>query len=213
MTARSEDRASAFGGVRVLGIGGSTRPGSNSEKALRIATHAAEGQGAAIELITGRGLMLPIYDTESSHRSGRARRLLAGVRGSDALIISSPGYHGTLSGLVKNALDYLEDLRDDERPYLDGMAVGCISVAYGAQATASTLQNLRVAAHALRGWPSPLGAAINTAVVAFDEHGGCSEETARAQLQTVGQQVAGFAATHKRAAHRGGGGLEMPPPL
>jgi FMN reductase len=182
-----------------LGIGGSTRPESSSEKALRIAARATEEHGAAVELITGRSLMLPIYDTESSYRCERARRLLEAVRVSDALIIASPGYHGTLSGMIKNALDYLEDLRADERPYLDGVAVGCITVAYGSQATVSTLQNLRVAVHALRGWPSPLGAAINAAHVHLDEHGGCSDEAARQQLHTVGEQVAHFATTHKHA--------------
>ena len=36
-------------------------------------------------------------------------------RGAHALIIGSPGYHGGISGLVKNALDYLEELREDPR--------------------------------------------------------------------------------------------------
>jgi FMN reductase len=43
------------------------------------------------------------------------------VRGADALVFGSPGYHGTLSGLVKNALDYLEELGRDARPYVDGL--------------------------------------------------------------------------------------------
>lgn len=184
-------------GVRLLGLGGSTRPDSNSEKALQIATRAAEDQGATVELITGRDLILPIYDTESGQRPDQVRRLLDAVRNSDALIVSSPGYHGTLSGMLKNALDYFEDLRGDHRPYLDGMAVGCISVAYGSQATVSTLHNLRVAVHALRGWPSPLGAAVNVAAVQLDAHGGCSDDTTRQQLQTVGHQVATFAATYR----------------
>ena len=45
------------------------------------------------------------------------------------VVIASPGYHGTVSGLVKNSLDYLEVLREDDRPYLDGRAVGVIAVA------------------------------------------------------------------------------------
>ena len=45
------------------------------------------------------------------------------VSAADGLIIASPGYHGGISGLVKNALDYVEDLRGDARPYLDGRAV------------------------------------------------------------------------------------------
>lgn len=35
------------------------------------------------------------------------------------MVVGSPGYHGAVSGLVKNALDYIEDLREDPRVYLD----------------------------------------------------------------------------------------------
>lgn len=182
------------GPVRVLAIGGSTRPGSSSEKALRIAADHAERAGAEVELITGRELMLPIYDTESEHRSPEAVRLVAALCRAEAVIISSPGYHGTMSGMMKNALDYVEDLRQHDRVYLDGLAVGCIAVAYGWQATVSTLQNLRVAAHALRGWPTPLGAAINASGPVFTADGtSCCDEATEFQLQTVGTQVVEFA--------------------
>ncbi len=182
------------GPVRVLAIGGSTRPGSSSEKALRIAAEHAAQAGAEVELITGRELMLPIYDTENAPRSPEVLRLLAALRRAEAVIISSPGYHGTMSGMMKNALDYVEDLRQHDRVYLDGLAVGCIAVAYGWQATVSTLQNLRVAAHALRGWPTPLGAAINVSSEVFSEDGtSCCDEATQFQLQTVGTQVVEFA--------------------
>ena len=54
-------------------------------------------------------------------------------------MLVSPGYHGAVSGLVKNALDYVEDLRDEPRPYLDGRAVGCVAIALGWQAAVTTL--------------------------------------------------------------------------
>ncbi len=78
-------------------------------------------------------------------------------------MICSPGYHGGVSGLVKNAIDWVEELREDERPYFDGRAVGLIVVADGWQATVTTLTSLRSIVHALRGWPTPLGVAINAA--------------------------------------------------
>ncbi len=56
--------------------------------------------------------------------------LVEAVRECDGLVLGSPAYHGGLSGLVKNALDYLEDLHDDAPPYLDGRAVGCIVCAH-----------------------------------------------------------------------------------
>jgi NADPH-dependent FMN reductase len=51
--------------VRVLCIGGSTRPNSSSEKAIRVAAAAAEAAGATVELIVSRDLILPVYDTET----------------------------------------------------------------------------------------------------------------------------------------------------
>lgn len=111
------------------------------------------------------------------------------MRHADGLLLAAPGYHGTISGLVKNALDYLEDLSKDRRPYLDGRAVGLIATAYGDQATMSTMQTLRSIVHALRGWPTPMGATIRTFPGLFSVDGECLDDRARLQLELVGQQV------------------------
>jgi FMN reductase len=186
----------AVGTVRVLGIGGSTRQDSSSERALRVAAAAAGNAGATVELITGRRLVLPMYDPECPVRTEAAAAFVRALRRADALLISSPGYHGTVSGLMKNALDYAEDLRDDARPYLTDVPVGCIAVADGWQASVSTLQTLRTCVHALRGWPTPLGAAVNVAGPVFDKAtGACTEPRAREQLETVARQVVRAAAT------------------
>ncbi|MFD0392847.1 NADPH-dependent FMN reductase [Streptomyces nogalater] len=97
----------------------------------------------------------------------QARRLLSAIAGADGLVLASPAYHGGISGLVKNALDHVEELREDTRPYLSERAVGCVAVAHGWQGAVSTLAALRDVTHALRGWPTPLGAAINTSTARF----------------------------------------------
>ena len=177
----------------ILAIGGSTREHSTSEAALRIAAAGAHASGADVEILGGRDLMLPIYDPDDTTRVPQAQHLLDRVRRADGLIVVSPGYHGGLSGLVKNALDYLEDLRDDEGrgAYLHGRAVGCIAVAHGWQAAVGTLHQLRQVVHALRGWPTPFGAVVNSSEVRLDR----PEATPAAveQLHLVGQQVTEFA--------------------
>ena len=90
---------------------------------------------------------------------------------------------------VKNALDYLEDLANDGRPYLDGRAVGLIATAYGDQATMSTMQTLRSIVHALRGWPTPMGATVRTYPGLFSQDGECLDDRVRSQLELVGQQL------------------------
>jgi len=184
--------------VRVVGIGGSLRADSQSERALRIALAGAEDAGAETSIITGSGLLLPFYDPAVTDRPAEAVRLVEEIRTADGVILVSPGYHGTVSGLFKNALDYVEDLREDARPYLDGRAVGCVAAAYGWQAAVTTLTALRSIVHALRGWPTPLGAAVNSGQVKFDADGTCSDEKVEQSLRTIGAQVVEFAKHHQR---------------
>lgn len=178
--------------IKVLGIGGSLRSDSQSERALRIALEGAAAAGARTAAVTGSRLALPFYESGQGDRAPEATELVEEIREADGLIVVSPGYHGALSGLVKNALDYVEDLRHDTRPYLHGRGVGLIAVAHGWQAAVTTLNQMRTIAHALRGWPTPMGGAVNTAEVKFDESGGASEDKIVGNLRLIGRQVAEF---------------------
>ncbi|WP_298181838.1 NADPH-dependent FMN reductase [Saccharomonospora sp.] len=178
--------------IKVLGLGGSLRDGSQSERALRTALAGAEEAGATTTAVTGQQLVLPFYDAGVEERTAEAVRLVEAIREADGVIIVSPGYHGTVTGLVKNALDYVEDLREDTRPYLHGRAVGLIAVAHGWQAAVTTLDQMRTVAHALRGWPTPMGGAVNSAEVKFDSSGGASDEKVANNLRLIGRQVAEF---------------------
>jgi FMN reductase len=183
----------------IVGIGGSPRANSSTEKALRISLVAAADAGADVVPLVGQKLVMPIYNPEDQERSSQARELVDLIRNCDGLLISSPSYHGTLSAFIKNALDYTEDLRNDSRPYLDGRAVGCIACAHGWQATGTTLNTLRSIVHALRGWPTPFGAAINSQQTSFSANGECTEAAVRSQLEMVGRQVVEFALMKRRA--------------
>ncbi|WP_026316484.1 NADPH-dependent FMN reductase [Actinokineospora enzanensis] len=183
--------------VSVVGIGGSLRVGSQSERALHIALAGAAEAGARTTVLSGADLVLPFYDPAIPERTDAAKNLVETLREADGIILASPGYHGTISGLVKNALDYVEDLRGDERVYFDGRAVGCIATAAGWQASVNTLAALRAVVHALRGWPTPLGVAVNTLEVKFDEVGGCTAPHVPENLRVIGVQVAEFALKHR----------------
>ncbi|MCX6432422.1 MAG: NAD(P)H-dependent oxidoreductase [Actinobacteria bacterium] len=159
--------------LRILAIGGSTTPMAASERALRIAAEAATEAGAEVTFVTGRTLMLPIYDTESTERTPATSELVAAFRASDGVLIASPGYHGSISGMVKNALDYAEDLRYDERPYLEDRAVGLIAVAPG--------------------WQT----AINDSAGLIGEDTAGTDAAIARQLHTLGEQVVSFATAHR----------------
>ena len=146
----------------IVGLGGTVRANSSTERALRIALEAAEEAGARTLLFSGAEIDLPNYNPEAKGVIPAVNRLIAALRQADGIIIGSPGYHGGISGLVKNALDYVEEMREDQRSYFDGRAVGCISTGAGWQGAVVTLSALRAVVHALRGWPTPIGVAINS---------------------------------------------------
>ncbi|MFD8611803.1 NADPH-dependent FMN reductase [Streptomyces sp. NPDC059631] len=178
---------------RIVGLGGSPRPGSSAEQALRCVLEEARRLGADTRLIAGADLAVPLFDPTARIRPPGVFRLLSEVAEADGVVLASPAYHGSLSGLVKNALDYLEELRDEPRPYLSGRAVGCVAVGQGWQGAMTTLGALRDVVHALRGWPTPLGVAVNTAEGAFDADGALVDPGLRERLHLMAAEVVGFA--------------------
>jgi FMN reductase len=176
-----------------VAIGGTLRPRSSTERALRNAIAIAEELGGRTTLLSGDAINFPPYEPDKASRSEAAGAFVETLRTADAIIIASPGYHGAISGFVKNALDYVEDLSRDDRCYFDGLPIGCIATAAGWQAAVVTLTQLRSIAHALRGWPTPLGVAVNTAV------GGdpVEEPPVQAQLRTMVSQQFEFLARRR----------------
>ena len=180
----------------ILGLGGTTSPESSTEQALAISLQAAADAGAETELFGAERLMaLPHYRADPAGINETGRDLVALVRRADGLLLASPGYHGTVSGLVKNAIDYIEETSRDERVYLDGLPIGLIVTAHGWQAVGSTLAALRSIVHSLRGWPTPLGVGINVSGGMFRD-GICNDQAVNNQLEMVAQQVMQRAGTH-----------------
>jgi FMN reductase len=180
--------------LRIVGIGGTTKAGSSTEKALMACLLAAERLGTEVQLIPGAALAsLPLYSPEETLRTPEQVRFVDAVRQADGLILATPAYHAGMSGLLKNAIDLLEDLREEPRPYLDGRAVGCIVTAYGWQGAGTTLTSVRTIVHALRGWPTPLGVTLNTAIPLFDAAGLCVDQRIQTQFEMLAQQVVSFA--------------------
>ncbi|MEU6588541.1 NAD(P)H-dependent oxidoreductase [Streptomyces sp. NPDC046881] len=179
-------------GIRIVGIGGSSGVRSTVERALHVCLDAAKDMGADVRLISGPELAMPLYQPGAAVTDRRACALIREVAESDALVIASPAYHGTVSGLVKNALDHLEELRHDSRPYLSGRAVGCIAVGQGWQGAVATLATLRDITHALRGWPTPIGVAVNSTATSFGPDGRCDDPHVQDQLTVMTRQLLEF---------------------
>ena len=176
----------------IVGMGGTTRSNSSTEKVIRLVLEAAAAAGARTIQFGGPQLMLPMYDPEKTERCEAARHLIETLRSADAIVIGSPGYHGGISGLVKNALDYTEDMARDGRVYIDGMPVGCVGTGAGWQGANATLAALRTVTHSLRGWPTPLGIAVNTIEPVFAADGTCLNSGLKAQAEMMAGQLLSF---------------------
>jgi FMN reductase len=182
----------------VVGLGGTLRKDSSTERALRHSLDEVERKGGRTIMFCGADLDLPMYAPHELARTPKAAALVDALRQADAVIVASPGYHGAVSGLVKNVLDYFEDLRGDSRAYLDNTPWGCISCAYGWQAAVGTLGQLRVIGHALRAWPTPLGVAINSAEQIWDAKGELADSGVQTQLELLATQLLTFAQSAER---------------
>jgi FMN reductase len=185
----------------VVGIGGSPFPGSSTERAVALALRRAEQQGARTVLLGASALArLPMFLTQPVEENEAATEFVRCIREADGLIIGSPGYHGSVSGLVKNALDYIEATAKDERPYLTDLPVGIMGVAAGTQASMGVVLTLRTIVHALRGWPTPFAATLGGSGPLFGADGQCQDPAAQAQIDRVGDQVAQRVMQAKAAA-------------
>jgi NAD(P)H-dependent FMN reductase len=136
--------------THVLAICGSLRDESATRVALSVALEEAASTGASTELLDLRQFDLPPLDADrDAEGQGDGRRLLAAVADADALLLGTPVYHGSYSGVLKNALDYCGF---DE---FEHTTVGLLAVAGGAFPV-TALEHLRSVGRALNAWVMPL---------------------------------------------------------
>lgn len=116
----------------IVGVGGSLRVGSTSRTALATALDGAAAAGARCRLIWVHDLDLPPYNAERSVPP-EAHQFADTAHACDAMIWSTPTYHGSVSGSLKNALDWLILLAEGDPPYLTNKPVGLVATAGGVQ--------------------------------------------------------------------------------
>jgi FMN reductase len=178
----------------IVGIGGTLRAGSTTERAVLNCLEVSQTLGCRTRLFGGAFLSrLPLFDPKSNQYTDEQIEFIESVRTADGFIVGTPSYHGSISGVIKNALDTLEGTSSDPVPYFHGRAVGIVVTAHGHQAGGSTLAAVRAIVHAMRGWPTPYGAALNTSNELFFLDGVCRDPATQGALAMVAQQVVEFA--------------------
>ncbi len=172
----------------IVGLGGSMAKVSRSRAALVAALEGAAGAGARTELLDIRELDLPMYNPDEDRPTEAAARLLESCRAADGMVWSSPMYQGSISGALKNALDWLHLLRDGEPPFLADKVIGLISAAGGMQGL-QAINTMEFAVRALRGWAVPYVVPVAGAARVFDADGQVLEQTVAMQLKTLGEET------------------------
>ncbi len=156
--------------IKVVGIIGSLRQGSYSALALKEAVNRVQALGATVDLLDLREMQLPFCNGGDEYPDYPDVEILREkVKAADALILATPEYHGSVSGVMKNALDLMSF------EHLSGKVTGMISV-LGGQSNSNALNELRIIIRWVHGWVIPEQIAIGQAWKAFDRGGKLSDE-------------------------------------
>jgi NAD(P)H-dependent FMN reductase len=137
---------------KVLGVGSSLRESASSTTALSVALDFAKKQGAEIRLLDLKQTKLPLYDPTANHSISEVKKVQDDVNWSDALILSTPDYHGSMSGTMKNFLDYFW-------AEFAGKTFGYICASHEKGLTA--MDQMRTAVRQCYGWSIPYGVSVS----------------------------------------------------
>ncbi|WP_323379708.1 NAD(P)H-dependent oxidoreductase [Streptomyces alkaliphilus] len=140
-------------------VSGSLREGSTCDRVVNWCARRCAEQDATVRVFEGAGIDFPAYRPGLSETRHEVGEFLNELRSADGVVLVSPAYHGTVSGLLKNALDYISDLREPV-PHLDGRAIGCVAVGAASGDAEATLATLRAIGRAVRGRPASVGVVI-----------------------------------------------------
>ena len=151
------------GTVNVLGVAGSMRQQSYSTRTLKIVLEEAKKYASEPYMLELRKINLPLYDpseitsdepssNNNNNRNNVLERITTALRWADAFVLASPDYHGSMSGGMKNFLDYFwEDFA--------GKTFGYIVASHEKGLTVA--DQMRTAVRQCYGWSMPYNISIN----------------------------------------------------
>ncbi len=173
---------------RILAIAGSLRQGSYNRGLLRAAQEVAPGWVEVQFFDIGQ---LPFFneDVEAAGDPEPVRRLKSAMATSNAVLIATPEYNGTVPGVLANAIDWVS--RPTGRSVLRNKPVAIMGAVLGGSGSAN-------AQAALRGVLGRIGAIVvpdpqvlvPRASRLFDEHVDLRDEGTREEIRELVEAVA-----------------------
>ncbi|MGB1286384.1 MAG: NADPH-dependent FMN reductase [Aggregatilineales bacterium] len=179
--------------LHIVGVGGSMNPNSQNLRALRYVMQSISQADIKTTLINVRDLDLPMYDDARDLASYPAhiQDYIVTIQNADGIIWSTSAYHGTIAGISKNAIDYLQYL--DGGDYLDGKAIGVLATAGGTTAATNAANALVHSAHSLRGTVVPLILPIPQAWDIIEDDGSINDGKWAERMQKLGMMTVALA--------------------
>ncbi len=189
---------------KILAFAGSTRSASFNKQLVKVGARGAEGAGAQVTLLDLRDLKLPLYDGDDESENGlpegtvRWKELL---KAHDALLISSPEYNSSISGVLKNAIDWASRPAPNEAPLecFDGKVAALLSASPGALGGLRGLVTLRSILGNIKVIVLPDQVAVSKANEAFNDDGTMRNPKQQESVEKIGAGLAHFVARLKGA--------------
>lgn len=139
---------------KILGIGSSLNKKSTSTRILQITLEKSRIYGATVSLLNLREFNLPIFNPNKPRETTPdIIKINEEVNESDAFILATPDYHGSMSGGMKNFLDYYWY-------EFSGKLFGYIVSSHEKGLT--VIDHMRTAVRQCYGWSLPYGLSINS---------------------------------------------------
>lgn len=176
--------------IKIVGIVGSLRPTSYTREVVKLALEGAAELGAVTELLDLRDyhLVFP-FEVDKDQTPDDVQRLRSKVKQADGIILGTPEYHGSFSGVLKNAIDLMSFEE------FQGKMIGLVGVGGGALGAINALNGLRAIGRQLHAWVVPQQASIPNVSSAFDGTKLRNEKLTE-RVKDVGRQVTRFTFLH-----------------
>ncbi len=168
--------------IVVMGICGSYDLDSANGRMLEIILEECDGLGAETVIWDHGVKPLPLVGAEGSWDDKNVKEFQEMAVSADAFVLSSPEYHGTMSGVMKNSLDWLYS------KHTSGKVFGLICT-LGGQSSNNTLNHMRIAARWIHGWVTPEQIAIPNIKKAFNEDGSLVDEDINGRVKDLAASI------------------------
>ncbi|ASS75101.1 hypothetical protein CIG75_09005 [Tumebacillus algifaecis] len=179
--------------MKIVALIGSLRTDSTTMKAAQVAINAAKAAGADVEIFDLRERPLPLYDPndENKYEEENVKYFVELMNQADAFILGSPEYHNGISGVFKNALDFVGYNQFAGKP------VGLIASAGGAVAT-NTLNQMLTILRSLHAYVVPQFGSVGYND-SFTEDGKFTNEKSQERFEQIGKSVVNLTKAMKQS--------------